>query len=37
MNEDRIEGAATTFAGRVEEGLGDIAGDRKLQTDGIAD
>jgi len=37
MNEDRTEGAATTFAGRVEKGLGDVTGDRKLQTDGLAD
>ncbi len=37
MNEDRIEGAATTFAGRVEKGLGDVTGDRKLQSDGLAD
>jgi len=37
MNEDRIEGAATTLGGRVEKGLGDITGDRKLQSDGLAD
>lgn len=37
MNEDRIEGAATTFTGRVEKGLGDVTGDRKLQSDGLAD
>ncbi len=37
MNEDRIEGAVTTLGGRVEKGLGDITGDRKLQSDGLAD
>ena len=37
MNEDRIDGAATTFTGRVEKGLGDLTGDRKLQADGLAD
>ena len=37
MNEDRIEGAATTLGGRVEKGLGDFTGDRKLQSDGLAD
>jgi uncharacterized protein YjbJ (UPF0337 family) len=37
MNEDRIDGSATTFAGRVEKGLGDVTGDRKLQSDGLVD
>ena len=37
MNEDRIEGSATTLGGRVEKGLGDLTGDRKLQTDGLID
>lgn len=37
MNEDRIEGAATTLEGRVETNLGEITGDRKLQSDGLAD
>ncbi len=37
MNEDRIEGAATTLGGRVETNLGEITGDRKLQSDGLAD
>ena len=37
MNEDRIEGSATTLAGRVEKSLGDLTGDRKLQSDGLAD
>ena len=37
MNEDRIEGATTTLAGRAEKGLGDLTGDRKLQSDGLAD
>ena len=37
MNEDRIEGAVTTLGGRVQKGLGDITGDRKLQSDGVAD
>lgn len=37
MNEDRFEGSATTLAGRAEKGLGDITGDRKLQSDGLVD
>ena len=37
MNEDRIEGAATTLGGRVETNLGEITGDRKLQSDGLVD
>jgi uncharacterized protein YjbJ (UPF0337 family) len=37
MNEDRIDGSATTLAGRVEKGLGDVTGDRKLQSDGLID
>lgn len=37
MNEDRIEGSATTLEGRFEKGLGDLTGDRKLQGDGLAD
>lgn len=37
MNEDRIEGAATTLVGRAETNVGDITGDRKLQSDGLAD
>ena len=37
MNEDRLEGAATTLAGRAETNLGEFTGDRKLQSDGIVD
>ena len=37
MNEDRIEGAVTTLGGRIESGVGDLTGDRKLQSDGLAD
>ena len=37
MNEDRIEGAATTLGGRAETSLGEITGDRKLQSDGLVD
>jgi uncharacterized protein YjbJ (UPF0337 family) len=37
MNEDRIDGATTTLGGRVEKGLGDLTGDRKLQSDGLLD
>lgn len=37
MNEDRIEGAATTLGGRVESGIGTATGDRKLQSDGLID
>ncbi|MBA3651520.1 MAG: CsbD family protein [Chthoniobacterales bacterium] len=37
MNEDRIEGAVTTMGGRAQKDLGDLTGDRKLQSDGLAD
>ena len=37
MNEDRIEGAVTTLGGRLETNLGEISGDRKLQSDGLVD
>jgi uncharacterized protein YjbJ (UPF0337 family) len=37
MNEDRIEGAVTTLGGRVETNLGELTGDRKLQSDGAID
>ena len=37
MNEDRFEGAATTLAGRAESSLGELTGDRKLQSDGLTD
>lgn len=37
MNEDRFEGATTTLGGRAEKNLGDLTGDRKLQSDGLAD
>lgn len=31
---DRIEGAAKTFGGRIEGSVGELVGDRKLQSDG---
>lgn len=37
MNEDRIEGAATTMGGQMKSDLGNLTGDRKLQADGLAD
>ena len=37
MNENRIEGAATTLGGRAETNLGEAIGDRKLQSDGLVD
>jgi uncharacterized protein YjbJ (UPF0337 family) len=37
MNEDRIEGAATTLGGRVETNIGQVAGDKKMQSDGLVD
>ena len=37
MNEDRIEGAASTLVGRAETNVGDLTGDRKLQSDGLID
>lgn len=37
MNEDRLEGAATNFVGKVEKGFGNITGDTKMQAEGIID
>ena len=37
MNEDRIEGAAATLGGRLESTVGEMTGDRKLQSDGLLD
>ena len=37
MNEDRIEGATTTLQGRFKSGVGDVTGDRKLQSEGLVD
>ena len=37
MNEDRIQGAATTMGGQMKSDLGNLTGDRKLQADGLAD
>ncbi len=37
MDSDRITGAARTMAGKVEEGFGQMTGDRETQGKGIAD
>ncbi len=37
MNEDRLEGAATNFGGKVEKAFGNVTGDSKLQTEGLID
>jgi uncharacterized protein YjbJ (UPF0337 family) len=37
MDEDRIIGTATDFKGQIKEGVGDVAGDAKLSTEGQAD
>jgi uncharacterized protein YjbJ (UPF0337 family) len=36
MNEDRIAGTAKNVGGKVEEGLGRVAGDLKTQVEGAA-
>lgn len=37
MNKDRIEGAAKQVKGSIEEGVGKLVGDEKLQAEGKAD
>ena len=37
MNKDRIEGAAREAKGRVKQGVGKVAGDQKLKTEGEID
>jgi uncharacterized protein YjbJ (UPF0337 family) len=37
MNEDRIAGTARNFGGKVEEGIGRVAGDARTQVRGMAD
>lgn len=32
---DRVEGAAREFGGRVQEGVGNVAGDTKTQAEGL--
>jgi len=34
MNEDRVEGAAKTMGGKLEEGVGRVTGDVKTQVEG---
>jgi uncharacterized protein YjbJ (UPF0337 family) len=37
MDKDRIAGSAKQAGGAIKEGLGKIAGDQKLQTEGSAE
>ena len=37
MDENRIEGAAATIGGKVEDTVGSLVGDTRLQTEGKAD
>ncbi|MFE1599113.1 CsbD family protein [Methylobacterium sp. ID0610] len=37
MDKDRIEGAATNTGGKIKEGLGNLTGDEKLRSEGLAD
>jgi uncharacterized protein YjbJ (UPF0337 family) len=37
MDQNRVEGAARTVAGKVEGVVGDITGDTKTQVEGLAD
>lgn len=34
MTDERIEGGTTSLAGRLQEGFGNLTGDRKAQVDG---
>jgi uncharacterized protein YjbJ (UPF0337 family) len=36
MDENRLEGTAKNMGGKVEEGLGRVTGDTKIQAEGIA-
>jgi len=36
MDENRVSGTARTVGGKIEEGLGRVTGDRKIQAEGIA-
>ena len=37
MDENRLEGAARTFGGKVEGAMGDLTGDTKMKAEGMAD
>ena len=37
IDDDRIEGSATNLGGKLKEGLGNLTGDSKLQTEGETD
>lgn len=37
MNEDTLRGTGNTLGGQVKETVGDVTGDRSLQTSGIVD
>jgi uncharacterized protein YjbJ (UPF0337 family) len=36
MDENRVSGTARNVGGKIEEGLGRVTGDRKIQAEGIA-
>ena len=36
MNEDRIDGAAKNIGGKIQEGVGKLIGDTKMETEGKA-
>ena len=37
IDDDRIEGSAKNLGGKIKEGLGNLTGDAKLQSEGKAD
>ncbi len=37
IDDDRIEGSAKNLGGKLKEGLGNLTGDAKLQSEGEAD
>ena len=37
MDEDRVEGAAKNFGGKIKEGVGKAVGDEKLRREGQVD
>ena len=36
MDKDRVKGSATNLGGKVKEGAGDLTGDKKLKSEGVA-
>jgi uncharacterized protein YjbJ (UPF0337 family) len=37
MDKDRVKGSTTNVGGKVKEGAGNVTGDEKLKSEGVAD